>query len=334
MHNILEEIVTDTRLRVEKKKQEKSFETIKSLAQNMDSNTGFPFEQALKTRDIAFICEVKRASPSKGLIAKEFPYLTIAQEYEKAGASAISVLTEPKYFRGDDRYLREIAETVKIPVLRKDFTIDSYQIYEAKRLGASAILLICAILTDKDLQKFIQIADSLGLSAVVEAHNEEEVHRAIVSGARIIGINNRNLVNFTVDIHNSLRYRSLIPDHILFISESGIRAPEQIAELRTQRTNAVLIGETFMLCKDKTAELRRLQGVTYCPKIKLCGIRREEDVTYANEYQPDYVGFVFAPTKRNISKQTALELRKKLNPKIKTVGVFVNEKNICDCRFS
>ena len=209
---------------------------------------------------LSFICEVKKASPSKGVIAEDFPYLSIAKDYEAAGASAISCLTEPYYFQGSDQYLKEITDTVSIPVLRKDFTVDAYQIYEAKLLGASAVLLICAILTEEQLKEYGAIAESLGLSALVEAHDEEEVQMALRSGAKIIGVNNRDLRNFTVDIHNSVRLRKLVPEEILFISESGIKTAADIAVLKENGTNGVLIGETLMRSSHKKEELETLNG--------------------------------------------------------------------------
>lgn len=209
---------------------------------------------------MSFICEVKKASPSKGIIAEDFPYMQIAGEYEKAGAAAISCLTEPYYFKGSDDYLKAIAAHVHIPVLRKDFTVDEYMIYEAKVFGASAVLLICAILTDEELVRFQKIAHSLGLSALVEAHTEEEVRRAIASGARIIGVNNRDLKTFKVDINTSTRLRKLVPDDIVYVSESGIRNAEDIAALYKNNTDAVLIGETLMRAPDKKKALDELRG--------------------------------------------------------------------------
>ncbi len=220
----------------------------------------FAFEKALKKDGISFICECKRASPSKGLIAPDFPYLQIAREYESAGADCISVLTEPKWFLGADEYLREIARAVSVPCLRKDFTVDEYMIYEAKLLGASAVLLICAILAEKQISDYIDICDRLGLSAVVEAHNEKEVQTALNAGARIIGVNNRNLRDFTVDTDNSRRLRRLIPDDVLFVSESGVSTAGDVARLREIGTDAVLIGETLMRAHDKKAKLRELRG--------------------------------------------------------------------------
>lgn len=221
---------------------------------------GFSFEKSLGEGDITFICECKKASPSKGLIAPDFPYLKIAMEYEAAGAGAISVLTEPKWFLGSNDYLKEIAARVSIPCLRKDFTVDEYMIYEAKTLGASAVLLICAITETARIREYIHICDSLGLSALVEAHDEGEIESALSAGARIMGVNNRNLKDFTVDIHNSTRLRRLVPKEVLFIAESGIRTGEDIDVLRKAGVNGVLIGETLMVSKDKKAMLDALQG--------------------------------------------------------------------------
>ena len=207
-----------------------------------------------------FICEVKKASPSKGLIAEHFPYVDIAKAYEAAGAAAISVLTETDYFLGDDRYLRQIYDAVQTPLLRKDFTVDAYQIYQAKTLGAGAVLLICAILDEKRIRSFIEICDSLGMSALVEAHDAEEVRMADSAGARIIGVNNRNLKDFTVDIGNSLRLRELVPGDTLFVAESGISTPEDVRALREGGVNGVLIGESLMRAKDKKAMLDYLRG--------------------------------------------------------------------------
>ena len=220
----------------------------------------FAFENALKTDDIAFICECKKASPSKGLIAPKFPYLQIAREYEAAGADCISVLTEPKWFLGSNDYLKEIAENVKIPCLRKDFTVDEYMIYEAKLLGASAILLIAAILSQEQLSEYIEICDGLGLSALVEAHDEAEAIAAINAGARVIGVNNRNLKDFSVDTENSRRLRGMIPASVLFVSESGVRTAEDVQALRDIGADAVLIGETLMKAQDKRQKLMELRG--------------------------------------------------------------------------
>lgn len=257
---ILDEIAQKTRERIQEQKKKVSLEDIKTQAEAMDSNTGFPFEKTLRADSLSFICEVKKASPSKGLIAENFPYLDIAREYEAAGASAISCLTEPYYFRGSNTYLKEIAECVNIPVLRKDFTVDEYMIYEAKALGASAVLLICAILNDDELAKYLETAHRLGLSALIEAHTEEEVMRALKCGGKIIGVNNRNLQTFEVDITTSIRLRKLVPKDYLYVSESGIRDACDTAKLYANGTDAVLIGETLMRANDKKKMLDELRG--------------------------------------------------------------------------
>lgn len=257
---ILDEIAEKTRHRVEQAKKDIPAEKMKGMAESMNPDTGFPFERALEKTGISFICEVKKASPSKGVIAEEFDYRSIAAAYEQAGADAISVLTEPDYFMGDIRYLQEIHEQVKVPLLRKDFVIDDYMIYEAKAAGASVVLLICALLEEKTLARYIRLCDSLGLSALVEAHDEAEIQQAVRAGARIIGVNNRNLKDFTVDIRNGIRLREKVPEQILFVAESGITSREDIVELEKGRVNAVLIGETLMRSPDKKEMLANLKG--------------------------------------------------------------------------
>lgn len=269
--NILDEIAERTKLRITEVKKVYPFTIVRKQAEAIASNeraakTGtftddlLPFEKALTANDISFICEVKKASPSKGIIAEHFPYLEIAKAYEAAGASAISCLTEPYYFMGQDVYLKEITESVSIPVLRKDFTVDEYMIYQAKVLGASAILLICSILDDEQLKSYHELAEGLGLSCLVETHTAEEVNRALHAGARIIGVNNRNLKNFHVNVNRSSTLREMVPKNILFVSESGIKTPADIAALRENGTNAVLIGETLMRAKNKKAMLDYLKG--------------------------------------------------------------------------
>jgi len=314
---ILDKIIEATKIRVAQEKEVESPEAVKAAALALPSDTGFPFEAALRQQDFNFICEVKKASPSKGIIAEYFPYLDIAKEYEVAGAAAISVLTEPDFFKGDKKYLQEIASTVKIPVLRKDFIIDEYQIYQAKVWGASAILLICACLDVPTLTRFRELADSLGLSSLVEAHDEKEVQMAIDCGARIIGVNNRNLKDFTVDVQNSVRLRNLVQDDVIFVSESGLETP----------------------------------------KVKMCGISKVETIPAIVDAKPDYMGLVFAPSKRQVTVDQAKTLVEELHKQyaktygtnmvpmnavatqdtngfgeenisseaIKTVGVFVNE---------
>lgn len=256
---ILDKLADHARERVEAAKRELSAEHIKKLALELPKGD-FEFEKALKKDDIAFICECKKASPSKGVIAEEFPYLSIAKEYEAAGADCISVLTEPKWFLGSSDYLREIAANVSIPCIRKDFTVDEYMIYEAKLLGAKAVLLICSILTEAQIREYIGVCDELGLSALVEAHDEAELRTAVAAGARIIGVNNRNLKDFSVDTGNSRRLRELAPANVSFVSESGVQSAEDIRLLREAGVNAVLIGETLMRVADKKAKLAELKG--------------------------------------------------------------------------
>ena len=339
---ILDKIIEATKIRVAQEKEVETPEAVKTAALALPADTGFPFEAALRQQDFNFICEVKKASPSKGIIAEHFPYLDIAKEYEVAGAAAISVLTEPDFFKGDKKYLQEIASTVKIPVLRKDFIIDEYQIYQAKVWGASAILLICACLDVPMLTKFRELADSLGLSSLVEAHDEHEVQMAIDCGARIIGVNNRNLKDFTVDVQNSVRLRNLVQDDVIFVSESGLETPEDIQVLRDNNIGVALMGETFMRSPNKVEKLAYLYGPTYyTPKVKMCGISKVETIPAVVEAKPDYMGLVFAPSKRQVTVDQAKTLVEELhkqytkrynngaeqsnNDEIKTVGVFVNE---------
>lgn len=258
--NILNEIAQKTRLRIAEKEKEIPLKEIRDTAEKLPNDTGFPFEKALMGNDISFICEVKKASPSKGVIAENFPYLEIAMDYEKAGASAISCLTEPFWFKGSDEILSEITSTVNIPVLRKDFTISEYMIYEAKILGAGAVLLICSILSEDELKSYLELAHSLGMSALVETHNENEIKTAVKIGAKIIGVNNRDLKSFAVDVGNSARLRELIPNDRIFVSESGITTASDVQKLREIGVNAVLIGEALMRADDKTAKLKELRG--------------------------------------------------------------------------
>ena len=257
--NILDTIAEYAKERVEASKKKLPLSELKEKAMALPKGDS-PFEKALKKEGISFICECKKASPSKGIIAEDFPYLEIAKEYEKAGADCISVLTEPKWFLGSDKYLEEITHTVNIPCIRKDFTVDEYMIYEAKILGASAVLLICSILEEKQIKEYLGICDELGLSALVEAHDEDEIQMALRAGARIIGVNNRNLKDFSVDTKNSERLRALIPENVIFVSESGVKGAEDVAALKEIGADAVLVGETLMRAEDKKAKLSELRG--------------------------------------------------------------------------
>lgn len=256
---ILDELADYARVRTAEAKKKRSLEEVKKAALALPKGD-YRFEMALKKPGISFICECKKASPSKGLIAPEFPYLEIAKAYEAAGADCISVLTEPRWFLGSDRYLQEITEAVEIPCLRKDFIVDEYMIYEAKLLGASAVLLICSILNEEELKRYMAVCEELGLSALVEAHDAEEVEMAIRAGARIIGVNNRNLKDFTVNTDNSKKLREMIPPEVIFVSESGVKGSEDVAALCKIGADAVLVGETLMRAEDKTKMLAKLRG--------------------------------------------------------------------------
>ena len=258
--NILRKLADSAKIRVQDSKKIVSLTEMMKAANSMDCDTGFPFEEALREDGISFICECKRASPSKGMISEDFPYLDIAKEYEAAGASAISVLTEPTMFLGERRFLKEISDSVGIPCLRKDFIVDEYMIYEAKTLGASAVLLIVSILSPEELGRFIRICHGLGMSALCEVHDASEIRVAAERGARVIGVNNRDLKDFTVDIRNSIALRNKIPMGTLFVAESGIGTREDVEMLEKAGVDAVLIGETLMRSKDKKQKLDELRG--------------------------------------------------------------------------
>lgn len=260
MTDILQTIATKTKERIEKQKALHPLEELKQACTKLPINQDFPFEQALRKEGLSYICECKKASPSKGLIDEDFNYLQIAKEYEKVGARAISVLTEPEFFLGSDQYLQEIAQEVKIPCLRKDFIIDEYMIYQAKLLGAQAILLIVSLLDTQTLKQYLELATSLGLSCLVEAHDEAEIKQAIAVGAKIIGVNNRNLRNFQVNVENTLNLRQAIPKEILMVAESGIQNRSDIALLEKAQIDAVLIGETLMKASDRQAKMAELRG--------------------------------------------------------------------------
>ena len=305
----------------------------------------FPFERALRARGMSFICEVKRASPSKGLISESFDPVAIAREYEAAGAAAISCLTEPFWFQGDDAYLEAIANAVDVPVLRKDFIVDEYMVHQAKAIGASAVLLICSILSDEELARFVALAHELGLSALVEAYEPSEVPRALAAGARIVGVNNRDLRTFEVDFGRSIDLRGSVGPDRLFVSESGVATREDVARLEAANVDAVLIGEVLMRARDKRAMLDDLRGAkparaTSAPgvaeapresslaKVKLCGLTCDADVDAALAAAPDMCGFVvdFPKSHRSVSLERAARLGRRLaGGGIERVGVFVDE---------
>ncbi|WP_407377127.1 indole-3-glycerol phosphate synthase TrpC [Methanobrevibacter sp.] len=257
---MLDKIVEKTKERLEEAKKDKPLEELKKEVEKLKITDDFPFKKALSGEDIAIIAEVKRASPSKGLIAEDFDYVFIAKDYEDAGASAISVLTEPYFFKGSNEYLKEISQNVSLPILRKDFIIDEYMIWEAKLLGASAVLLIVSILSIVELKKFLDLAHDLGLSAIVETHDGNEIRTALNVGAEIVGVNNRDLTDFSVDIENSISLRRCVGEDIIFISESGIKTPEDVRRLKENNVDAVLIGETLMKSDDKKTMISELKN--------------------------------------------------------------------------
>ncbi|MDR1833396.1 MAG: bifunctional indole-3-glycerol-phosphate synthase TrpC/phosphoribosylanthranilate isomerase TrpF [Propionibacteriaceae bacterium] len=327
MPDILELLAAEAKERVAAAKAARPLAEVRAAAQDLDAATGFPFEAALSAGGLSFICEVKKASPSKGLIAPDFPYLDIARDYQAGGAAAISVLTEPAHFLGADEYLEQIAQAAAIPVLRKDFTVDEYQLFQAKELGADAVLLIVSILSPGQLADYLGIADSLGMSCLVEAHDAAEIATALAAGARIAGVNNRNLKDFSVDNSNAANLRSLVPAGTLFVSESGVSGPEDIAPIAAAGADAVLVGEALMRAADRVAALKELRAAAKQPPpaLKVCGITRLEDVAWLNEVKPEYAGFIFVPSStRAVSKSRARTIRSRLDPAIKTVGVFAD----------
>ena len=315
----------------------------------------FPFEAALAAPGLSFVCEVKKASPSKGLISPDFPYLGIARDYAAGGAAAISVLTEPAHFLGSDDHLRRIADAVDVPVLRKDFIVDASQLYETRALGASAVLLICAILTPSQVADYLGLADELGLSCLVEAHDAGEIAVAVAAGARVIGVNNRNLDDFTVDPGTATGLRTHVPAGRLYVAESGVTTPDDVAAVAAGGADAVLIGEALMRAPDRRAALAAMRAAADAvrgrpapegpgtpagpessrsdeptaaatPLVKICGITSEDTVGVLNETRPDYVGFIFAAqSRRVIDLARATHLRRLLDPTITTVGVFVDQ---------
>ena len=253
--NILDKITEKTKTRTEKL----NINDLKEKVQNLPRKD-FIFKNALSGDKIKIISEIKKASPSKGLICQDFDPIKIAKEYNEAKTDCISILTEPYFFLGNNAYIKDVKKVTDIPILRKDFIIDEKQIYESKIIGADCILLICAILDEKKLKEFLNLAHKLCLSALVEAHNEDEIKTALNCNAEIIGVNNRNLKTFEVDFNNTFKLRKLVPDDIIFVCESGIKTREDIIKLEENNVNAVLIGETFMKSKNKIEEIKKLRG--------------------------------------------------------------------------
>lgn len=258
---ILDELVAITQKRLERLKSLNSKEELEKKAFEFEKVNKLSFSKVLRQKELNFICEVKKASPSKGIISGDFPYMAIAKDYEAAGAAAVSVLTEEKYFLGSDEVFSDIRKNIKLPMLRKDFTIDEYQIYEAKLMGADAVLLIVSILNFDQIKDFLKLCNALGLDALVETHDEKEIELALKAGADIIGVNNRNLKNFSVDFENTLRLRELIPRELICVAESGVRGIEDVKALRESGIDAVLIGELLMRSDNRVELLKSLRGI-------------------------------------------------------------------------
>lgn len=322
--SILDQLALSSRDRLRADMASICLADMKAMALHTE-NPQFRFEKALLSTRLSFICEVKKASPSKGLIAPDFDFLTIAGDYQAGGAAAISVLTEPTYFLGSNEHLRLISASVDVPVLRKDFTVDVYQVYQARALGASAVLLICALLDDAMLAQCLQVGEQLGMTCLVEAHDANEVARAVALGASVIGVNNRNLHDFSVDPSHSASLIGEVPEDIAFVWESGLATPADAAVAARSGADAVLVGEALMRAHDRRGLLREFRAAVAKPVVKICGIRDDVDVAAVNAAKPDYAGFVFAPSnRREVTLRQALSLRQAIDQKVATVGVFVD----------
>jgi len=320
---ILDQIAAATRARVADEAASVPLDVMRRRALATPAPAGFPFERALRAPGLGFICEVKKASPSKGLIAPEFPYLHIAREYVRAGTAALSVLTEPSYFQGSNDHLQHIAAAVPVPVLRKDFVVSEYQVFEARALGAAAVLLIVALLGDAELRADLALAEALGLTALVEVHDEAETRRALDAGARVLGVNNRDLHTFEVQVSTTERLAPLVPPEVVLVAESGVHQAATVARLHAAGVDAILVGEALMRAPDKVAALAALRSGL--PKIKICGLQTTDDIHAVNTAPPDFAGFVFAPSRRQVAPDQAAELRAGLRPGIVPVGVFVDQ---------
>lgn len=259
MSTILDTIAAYARERVAADRKVMSLDQLKEDASALPPAGGKAFYDAVARPGMSFICEIKKASPSKGVIDPIFDYRTIAREYEAAGADAVSCLTEPKWFLGSDEIFRDVRGLIRTPVLRKDFVVDEYQLYQAKRMGADCALLICALLDTATLARYLAICESLGLAALVEAHDEAEIASAASAGARMIGVNNRNLKDFSIDLTNAARLRALVPSGTLYVAESGVKTPEHAAAMKAIGADAILIGETLMRAADKGTLLASLR---------------------------------------------------------------------------
>ena len=257
--NILDKLAELSRMRAAAEQAKVPAAELREQAMALGKGKGEAFLSALKKPGISFICEIKKASPSKGLISPGFPYLKIAEAYEQAGADCISCLTEPEYFLGSDDIFREVREKVNLPMLRKDFTVCEYQLDQARVMGANAALLIVSLMDERTLAAYLEHCEELGIAALVETHDEEEIRTAVSAGAKIIGVNNRNLKDFSVDFGNAARLRDRIPPECIYVAESGVRTPEDVQRLRQIGADAALIGETLMRAEDPAETLKSLR---------------------------------------------------------------------------
>ena len=260
MSTILDTIAAYAKERVKVDKEKWPLEDLKARCPNLAPAGRESFYDAVARPGLSLICEVKKASPSKGVIDPVFDYLSIARDYEAAGADCVSCLTEPRWFLGSDQIFTEIRQEICLPMLRKDFVVDEYQLYQAKAMGADCVLLICAILEEATLQRYLAIGEELGLAVLTETHDEAEIACAVEVGARMIGVNNRNLKDFSVDFSNAARLRDKIPAGVLYVAESGVKTPEDLEMIRKIGADAALVGEAFMKAPDRKAFLREMKG--------------------------------------------------------------------------
>lgn len=330
MAMILEQIIARTRSDLEERKREVPLEEVQARARTQPA----PRDAlaALRAKNaVHVIAEVKRASPSKGLLAPDFDPLRLARTYEAAGASLISVLTEPHFFQGSPAYLTAIKQAVGLPVLCKDFIFDEYQVYEARSWGADLILLICAILENEQLQHLLAVAHRLGMHCLVETHDATEIYRAVTLGAQIIGVNSRNLRTF--EIHPGLirNLRRLIPADRVLVAESGIHSSADARRLARYDIQAMLVGESLVTSGDIPGQLARLlRGANGSVQAKICGLSEAKHIQTAVEADADLFGLVFyKPSHRYVTPRQAHDLVQSLGERragVEAVGLFVNEE--------
>jgi indole-3-glycerol phosphate synthase/phosphoribosylanthranilate isomerase/anthranilate synthase/indole-3-glycerol phosphate synthase/phosphoribosylanthranilate isomerase len=328
----LDRIVAQTRIDLELRKREQPQEELERRAAAQPAPLDLYEALCAGSRPaIRLIAEVKHASPSKGLLAPHLDPVEVARIYEGNGAVAISALTEPHFFLGSPEYLSAIKRAVHVPVLRKDFIFDDYQVYESRAWGADAILLICAILDDGQLRRLLTLAQSLGMCCLVETHTAEEAQQAVEAGANIIGINSRDLVTFEIHPHLARDLRPLIPSDRVVVAESGIHNAADARRLAQCDVQAMLVGESLVVSDDIPAQMHMLlYGANESAQIKICGLRSEEHAKAAIGAGADMLGLIFyEPSHRYISPQEAHALLERIEATrqhVDLVGVFVNRE--------